>query len=207
MFTGLIQCLGEVKSNTDHNQAKRLVLTLPELDEGNFQTGESIAVNGVCLTLLPDHGQQYSFDISAETLASSTLGALSEGDKVNIERAMLPSTRFGGHYVSGHIDAMATLTSIKPIGECLELTVEEFSIPARAFLLPKGSIALNGVSLTINKVENERISLMLVPHTVAHTTFPYMSAGQRLNIEFDYLTRVMAHQLSSLLQLKREVNE
>ncbi|KTC75210.1 riboflavin synthase alpha chain [Legionella birminghamensis] len=204
MFTGLIQCLGEVKANVEHNQARRLVVSMPET---NLQTGESIAINGVCLTLLPNHGVECAFDVSAETLAVTNLGELVVGDKVNIERSMLPTTRFGGHYVSGHIDAQATLTSIKPIGDCLELTVDDFNIPAKSFLLPKGSIALNGVSLTINKVEDERVSLMLVPHTVAHTTFPYMSVGQRLNIEFDYLTRVIAHQLSSLLQLKREVNE
>jgi len=198
MFTGLIEQQSLVKSN---HQGRLLIQTV---DAADYADGESIAVNGVCLTLLPERTQGLAFDLSPETLKLTTLGALRPGDAVNIERAMSAQGRFGGHYVSGHVDTTACLQAKTRVGDYVALQVGDFAMPAAAFLLPKGSITLDGVSLTINSVENGSIQLMLVPHTLAKTSLGQMMVGQRLNVEFDYLTRIVAHQLA-LMELKSEV--
>ncbi|KTD06909.1 riboflavin synthase [Legionella jamestowniensis] len=202
MFTGLIEACGEVISNTQNQAANRLLV---KSSFERLQTGESIAVNGVCLTLLPTEGNYLAFDVSPETLALTTLGQLQQGELVNLERAMPASARFGGHYVSGHVDTTAFLKSTEVIGEYLKITVGDFVVCAKMYLLPKGSITLDGVSLTINKVMENEIELMLVPHTLEKTTLGHLSIGQRLNVEFDYLTRIVAHQLKIAGQLNKEV--
>ncbi|WP_419420862.1 riboflavin synthase [Legionella sp. D16C41] len=203
MFTGLIEQQGEVVGNEAGEVANRLILNASFKE---LQHGESIAVNGVCLTLLPNsHDKYLQFDVSPETLSLTTLGQLKVGDKVNLERAMLASSRFGGHYVSGHVDTMATLLSKKPIGEFYEITVGNFGIAPYLYLLPKGSITLDGISLTINEVNKGNIKLMLVPHTLVKTTFGLKEVGQQVNVEFDYFTRIVAHQLAVSGQLKIEV--
>lgn len=202
MFTGLIEQQGEVLANISGKVANRLLIKSPFAD---LQTGESIAVNGVCLTLLPDYEQSLAFDVSPETLRLTTLGQCRAGMLVNLERAMLASARFGGHYVSGHVDTTARLKAIAPIGEYVELVVGDFATCASMYLLPKGSITLEGVSLTINAVNEDNIKLMLVPHTLAKTTLGQLEIGQRLNVEFDYLARIVAHQLKIAGQLKNEV--
>jgi riboflavin synthase len=150
----------------------------------------------VCLTLLPQDVQGVlTFDVSPETLKLTTLGSLSTGSSVNLERAMLASQRVGGHYVSGHVDTTAQVHSIQPIGEFVQIELSGFNQAELLYLIPKGSIALDGVSLTINAVENQVIQLMLVPHTLVHTNLDLLNKGQRVNIEFDYFTRIVAHQL------------
>lgn len=202
MFTGLIEQQGEVLANISGKVANRLLIKSPFAD---LQTGESIAVNGVCLTVLPEHEQSLAFDVSPETLRLTTLGQLRAGMSVNLERAMLAAARFGGHYVSGHADTTARLKAMNPIGDYLELVVGDFATCASMYLLPKGSITLEGVSLTINAVNEDNIKLMLVPHTLVKTTLGQLEIGQRLNVEFDYLTRIVAHQLKIAGQLKNEV--
>lgn len=192
MFTGLIEKRGEVISNFSQEASNRLLIKAPF--EG-LQAGESIAVNGVCLTLLPNSQAQLAFDVSPETLKLTTLGTLNSGDSVNIERAMLATTRLGGHYVSGHVDTSAYLKAINSVGEYIDMTIGGFAMPADKYLLPKGSIALDGVSLTINDVVDGCIKIMLVPHTLAVTTLGQLQIGQRINVEFDYMTRIIAHQL------------
>lgn len=192
MFTGIIEAMGEVLSNQNHHGANRLVISS---DFEHLQIGESIAVNGVCLTLLPSEAKQLSFDVSPETLDCTTLANLTPGSAVNLERAMLASTRFGGHYVSGHVDAIAQVHDIKHINEFVEFEIGQFDVKAMLYLIPKGSITVEGVSLTINEVSEQRIKLMLVPHTLAETTLGFLKIGQWVNIEFDYLTRIVAHQL------------
>ncbi len=193
MFTGLIEGSGVVIANRHSELASRLIISA-QFEQ--LQAGESIAINGVCLTLLPDAEQQLVFDISPETRQLTTLGELRAGERVNIERAMLATMRFGGHYVSGHVDTTARVQSVKFIDEYIEMTIGGFAVPADNYLLPKGSITLDGVSLTINDVVEGCINVMLVPHTLNVTTLGQLQVGQRLNIEFDYLTRIVAHQLA-----------
>ncbi|WED44554.1 riboflavin synthase [Legionella cardiaca] len=202
MFTGLIEEQGEIIANIQGEVANRLLI---KSSFKQLQTGESIAVNGVCLTLLPEHDEYLAFDVSPETLAVTTLDQLQNRDLVNLERAMSASARFGGHYVSGHVDTTACLTAMRPVGDYLEITVGDFAVCASMYLLPKGSITLDGVSLTINEVCAENIKLMLVPHTLVKTNLGKIKIGQRMNVEFDYLTRIVAHQLKIAGQLKKEV--
>lgn len=196
MFTGLIEKSGVVVANLNSGAASRLIIRA-SFDQ--LKAGESIAINGVCLTLLPDFDDQLVFDLSPETLKITTLSELSAGDYVNIERAMLATTRFGGHYVSGHVDTKAHLQSIIAIDDYIEMTVGDFAKPSDRYLLPKGSISLDGVSLTINEVSNGRIKVMLVPHTLSVTTLGRLKVGQCVNVEFDYLTRIIAQQVSTIL--------
>lgn len=203
MFTGLIEWQAKVIRNEHVGESNRLVIQAP--DAVTFDEGESLAVNGVCLTLLADKSQGLAFDVSPETQRLTTLGRLLAGDKVNLERAMLATSRFGGHYVSGHVDTTARIMAINKVDEFIEMLVGDFGMPAEAYLLPKGSICLDGVSLTINGVKEGVIQLMLVPHTLAVTTLGQARVGQRLNVEFDYFTRIVAHQLMLVGQLKSEV--
>lgn len=202
MFTGLIESQGEVITNHKIGLAHRLVIKASYPD---LKLGESIAINGVCLTLLASDWGQLAFDLSPETSALTTLSVLKAGDKVNIERAMSATARFDGHYVSGHVDTTACLTRKTVIGEFVEMIVGDFARCASMYLLPKGSIALDGVSLTINDSNDEGIKLMLIPHTLAKTTLGQLQIGQRINVEFDYLTRIVLHQLKQTGQLKNEV--
>lgn len=192
MFTGLIQQQGDVISNAAFDVANRLLIKA-EIEQP--QAGESIAVNGVCLTLLPDVSQGLAFDVSPETLKLTNLGQLEPGHQVNLERAMLATTRFGGHYVNGHVDTTVALKSITPIDDYIEMIIGEFAACDTIYLLPKGSVTLDGVSLTINALNDRCISVLLVPHTLAHTTLGQRQVGDRLNVEFDYLARIVAHQL------------
>jgi riboflavin synthase len=198
MFTGLIEQTGVVKLLTKQQHSSLIGIA------ANFSaliSGESIAVNGVCLTLLPNSTEDLMlFDISPETLAVTNLSLLSIGSAVNLERAMLASARFGGHYVSGHVDTTAVVTRCAWVEDnYFEICISGFSATDNLYLLPKGSITVNGVSLTINSVNksatNLSIELLLVPHTVAQTTLGQCVIDDCVNIEFDYLTRIVAHQL------------
>lgn len=202
MFTGLIEKTSKVISNVARDCSHRLVIESP-FDA--LQVGESIAVNGVCLTVLPSESGELHFDVSPETLNLTTLAQLKSGSFVNLERAMLAATRFGGHYVSGHVDTTALIHSIHSLNEFIEMELTGFNPESMLYLIPKGSITVEGVSLTINAVVEQRIKLMLVPHTLLQTTLGVFEVGQRVNIEFDYLTRIVAHQLQVFGKLNCEV--
>lgn len=203
MFTGIIERKGVVISNWSQDGANRLVIssTFEQL-----QVGESIAVNGVCLTLLPSDGSDLCFDVSPETLSRTTLGRLGADYEVNLERAMLASTRFGGHYVSGHVDTRAQVHSMKQMNDFVEIELSGFDSNAMLYLIPKGSITVEGVSLTINSVADQRIHLMLVPHTLVNTTLSFLKPGQEVNIEFDYLARIVAYQLQVAGKLNAQIS-
>lgn len=202
MFTGLIENKGTVIANLDNGCSNRLILSSAF---EHLQVGESIAVNGVCLTSLPSESNELNFDVSPETLNVTTLADLSCGDSVNLERAMCASRRFGGHYVSGHVDTTAQIKSIHSIDEFIEMKLTGFSTNSMLYLIPKGSITVEGVSLTINAVIEQSVTLMLVPHTLLHTNLGLLEVDQHVNIEFDYLTRIVAHQLQILGKLNCEV--
>jgi riboflavin synthase len=203
MFTGLIEKKGQVIANQKKGLANRLTISS---SFEQLEVGESIAVNGVCLTLLPSKtAGLIHFDVSPETLKLTTLETLGIGSLVNLERAMLASARFGGHYVSGHVDTTAQVQAVHSLGEYRQLELTGFNQQAKLYLIPKGSITVEGVSLTINKVVNQTIELMLVPHTVLHTSLDLLKVGQRVNIEFDYFTRIVAHQLQLFGKLNCEV--
>lgn len=202
MFTGLVEALGEVIANQPVQAGRRLEI---KAAYQGLARGESIALSGVCLTLVASFEDRLVFDLSPETLQLTNLGQLKSGDQVNLERAISATARFGGHYVTGHIDTSACLKAKAVLGDYLEIVVGDFELAASKYLLEKASITLDGVSLTINAVEARAIRLMLVPHTLAQTTLGQLALGQRLNVEFDYLARLVAHQLQVAGQLKNEV--
>lgn len=193
MFTGLIEQLGVVRENVANQNTNSLTI---EANMSDIRAGESVAVNGVCLTVLAEScSTLLHFDVSFETKNCTNLGQLLAGDKVNLERAMVASTRMGGHYVSGHVDKVRSIHQWNKRNGFIDLVVGPFSTDDEPYLIPKGSICLNGVSLTINEVEQSMIKLVLVPHTLTHTAFASAKTGDHLNVEFDYLARVIAHQL------------
>jgi riboflavin synthase len=197
MFTGLVEAQGQFFKKITQKEGLRLIIQSPFTD---LTSGESIAVNGVCLTVLPIAEEGHlQFDVSPETLKLTNLGELTVDAPVNLERAMLAGNRFGGHYVTGHVDTTAVLNSIQPMGEYIQIDIGGFKVSDMRYLLAKGSIALDGVSLTINQVNHQSIQIMLVPHTLLHTAFGKAELGRRLNVEFDYIARIVAHQLGSQL--------
>jgi riboflavin synthase len=193
VFTGIVEEIGALVSRTQRGPGARLFVrcAFPEL-----VLGESIAVNGICLTVdeRPTGGGFFA-DASAETLARTTLGALPLGAPVNLERAVTPTTRLGGHFVTGHVDATAELLSIETVGDARRLS---FSLPRalESLVAEKGSITVDGVSLTVNALlDGPAFSLVAVPHTFARTTLAARRVGDRVNLEADVLARYVARQL------------
>lgn len=195
MFTGLIEQLGEVVSLTPKGEALFWLTVRTSFTE--FTPGESIAVDGVCLTVLSTSALPVlEFDLSPETQALTTLLSLKPGEKVHLERALMMSSRLGGHLLSGHVDTTVYLKAKCWVGESLEMRFGELSTEHQAYVFTKGSIALGGVSLTLNQVEKGEFTVMLIPHTLACTKLKELEIGQRVNVEFDYLARAIAHQLA-----------
>ena len=196
MFTGLVDGIGTVIDIDFNNNSARLMVRLPY---AVIEAGESIAINGVCLTAVKTDNYQADFDVSSETLAVTNIAQLTSGDKVNCERAMLANTRVGGHMVTGHVDNKLTVISLESCADYVKIFVGNFSNQERLYLINKGCIAIDGVSLTINKVLDTTIELMLVPHTIQNTHFFDLKQGDTVNVEFDYMTRIIANQVKLIL--------
>jgi len=195
MFTGLIEATGQIASLVSTEQVWQLRITTPLVKE-NLQLGESIAVNGVCLTLTGQDTQSFTADISSESLRVTTLGQLKIGTPVNLERALRLSDRLGGHLVSGHVDAISHLRAIHPEGSARRL---EFDLPPEIvpYLAAKGSIAIDGISLTVNQVWEKCFSVMIIPQSLAMTTLNHLRSGTPVNLESDLLARYVETLLRS----------
>jgi len=185
MFTGLIETTGVIVRSERTPGGVRLLLG-SALPVAELSLGESIAVDGVCLTVTSFAEKGFTVDVSPESLAATTLGAKKNGARVNLERALKLSDRLGGHLVSGHVDGQAALLSVRRTGEFTRL---EFSAPAAllSLMIVKGSVAIDGISLTINTVETSSFSVMIIPHTIEHTTLRERTPGDRVNIENDMI--------------------
>jgi len=185
MFTGLIETTGVI-ARCDRTAGGMRLLLASSLPVAELSLGESIAVDGVCLTVTSFTDKGFTVDVSPESLAATTLGAKKTGARVNLERALKLSDRLGGHLVSGHVDGQATLASVRRTGEFTRL---EFSAPQAllALMIVKGSVAVDGISLTINTVESGSFSVMIIPHTLEHTTLCARTTGERVNIENDMI--------------------
>jgi len=194
MFTGLVQGLGRVLSAEGRGGETRFRLE-PRPAMANLALGESIAVNGVCLTVESFGGGMFTAYASAETLASSTLGALRQGDEVNLERALALGERLGGHLVSGHVDTVATVRAAAPTGES---TVYRLEFPAEfgALIVPKGSVALDGISLTVNNCGLDFLEVNIIPATRRETTISRWSPGRRVNMETDLIGKYVQRMLA-----------
>ncbi|HEY6933234.1 MAG TPA: riboflavin synthase [Marmoricola sp.] len=187
MFTGIIEELGTVVSLEDQGDAVRLTVEGP-LVTTDVKLGDSIAVNGCCLTVAVRDGEQLTFDMMRETLDKTSLGALVEGTRVNLERAVMPTGRLGGHLVQGHVDGTAAVLRRTP-SEHWE--VVEISMPPdlARYLVPKGSITVDGVSLTVVEVGEESFTVSLIPETLARTTLGSKQPGEQVNLEVDVIAK------------------
>lgn len=203
MFTGLVEGRGEVVFNHAIDGGHRLGI-VPQVDMP-LVPGESIAVNGVCLTLAGREGRALCFDLAPETLRDTTLGTCAPGFPVNLERAMSTEGRFGGHMVTGHVDTTAMVLEMCAEGESRWMRLGNFGMAPAAFLVPKGSLTVDGVSLTIQSADAQSAQFALIPHTLAVTTLSRLQEGSHVNIEFDYICRIVAHQLQWARQLNTEV--
>ena len=195
MFTGIITEVGELVGREDQQAGARFRVA-SGYDPDTVDIGASIAHDGCCLTvvdkgLLDDGRMWHDVELSAETLSKTTLSGWQPGQRVNLERALRVGDELGGHYVSGHVDGVGEIVSISPAGES---RVFRFVVPEglARFIAPKGSVALNGVSLTVNAVEGCEFEVNIIPHTLAVTTFGQARAGDAVNVEIDMLARYVA---------------
>ncbi|MEH6617704.1 MAG: riboflavin synthase [Porticoccus sp.] len=190
MFTGIIEAIGEVVVSEPRGGDVRLRVKSSDLDFSEVQLGDSIATNGVCLTVVDLPGDGYVADVSAESLAMTTIGDWSAGTLVNLERALTPKTRLGGHLVSGHVDDVGEVISRHP-----DARSEQFRIRApkalAKYIAHKGSITVDGTSLTVNKVEGAEFELNIVPHTLEKTVIGSYQPGTRVNLEVDVIARYL----------------
>jgi riboflavin synthase len=195
MFTGIVQSIGTVASIEDGGATARLTVSSSALGD-DLVHGESIAVNGVCLTVASLDDDTWTADVMRITLETSMLGDLKEGSRVNLERAMLPTGRLGGHIMQGHVDGVATLVARDSQAEWDDLT---FSLPSDLlrYVVRKGSIALNGVSLTVAELDGDRATVSLIPTTLTDTTFGDYTVGDKANVEVDVIAKYVERMMGA----------
>ena len=195
MFTGLVEALGRVERVVEEGPGRRLTLLAGPGWASALAVGESVAVNGCCLTVVAAEGERFDVQAGPETLLRTNLGGVAAGDPVNLERSLRVGDRLGGHFVQGHVDTTAVLRERRPDGEWEFLA---FGIDPEwtRLMVPKGSIAVDGVSLTLVDVAADGFSVMLIPHTLAVTTLGTLRVGDRVNIETDMLARHVAKLLA-----------
>ena len=201
MFTGLIQAVGQIISIEQHDDLLKVQIEASGLPERASEVGASIAINGVCLTVTTSAAQgsavKYCFDVGYETLELTTWKHFNEGDHVNMESALTLETPLGGHLVSGHVDAVGKLIKQQAKGDNYALEIE-FPEDLAAYIAKKGSVCINGISLTVNEVTLSTLSVLIIPHTWEATTLKYLSVGESLNIEVDLMARQIVRALEVL---------
>jgi riboflavin synthase alpha subunit len=195
MFTGIVEALGRVVEAARQGRGLRLKLRVPAAVAEDLGEGDSVAVSGVCLTVVERAGERLGFDLSDETLAVTTLGELEVDEPVNVERPLRLGTRLGGHLVLGHVDGTGRITRVAP--EALGRRVDiEVPPTLRQLLIPKGSVAVDGVSLTVAAIGAAEFSVALIPHTLEATTLGRRGVGSRVNLEMDVLGKYVRALLS-----------
>lgn len=194
MFTGIIETIGVVRSFESGPGGGRVLTIKSELPETSIKLGDSIACSGVCLTVTRIMGNSFTVEVGPETLARTTLGGLRAGGRLNLERALLVGDRLGGHIVSGHVDGVGHLRSLSPRDNAFDLGIEA---PAEiaGLIAARGSITVDGISLTVTKVEGDRFFVSIIPHTWKVTTLADRRVGDGLNLEADVLARHVARLL------------
>ncbi|AWB64974.1 riboflavin synthase [Saccharobesus litoralis] len=197
MFTGIIEAVGHIMALSPVQNGYQVKVAVNGLDMQDVRLGDSIAVNGTCLTVTQFDAQSFQADVSSETVKRTKFSSLSIGSKVNLEKACTPNTRLGGHIVSGHVDGVANLKQIQDNGNATEYWLEAPADLAK-YIAVKGSITVDGISLTVNEVSGNRFRLTIIPHTAEQTTIVKWQVGDKVNIEVDviarYLERLMNYQ-------------
>ena len=195
MFTGIVQDVGRVAATESRGGDLRLVIACERLDTSRLQEGDSVSVQGCCLTALAIQGKTFAADLSRETLALTTLADLRVGSAVNLEPALRAGDALGGHLVSGHVDGIAEVLGVSADARSARLVIG-VPAPLARFLAPKGSVAIDGVSLTVNEVEGSTFGVNIIPHTQAVTTLGTLAPGSRVNLEVDQVARYLARLLA-----------
>ncbi|MFX0560462.1 riboflavin synthase [Tepidibacillus infernus] len=198
MFTGLIEEVGRIKNITRSGDAMVLTIEAKEILE-DVSIGDSIAVNGICLTVTSYQSFSFTVDVMPETMHRTNLKDLKVGSLVNLERAMTPNRRFGGHFVAGHIDGVATLHGKKPVDNAIYFTFHA-NPSLTNYMVPKGSIAIDGISLTLVDVEKNQFSVSIIPHTLQQTNLVSKQIGQTVNIEVDMIGKFVEKYVTNLLE-------
>ena len=198
MFTGLIQAVSTLVSIEPMDAGLKLIISRPVVF-GNLTLGESIAMSGVCMTVTTFDESVFAVEASHETLIKSSLGKLSVGAKLNLERALLPTERLGGHFVTGHVDGLARIVSIQSNGIARDLIVELLDAELQPYFIPKGSVALNGISLTVNWINGLQFGVTIIPHTWSNTALATVKQGDIANIETDMLGKYIVQNMKLLL--------
>ncbi|WP_210395929.1 riboflavin synthase [Motiliproteus sediminis] len=195
MFTGIVEAIGEIAELRPVSGDLRLRIRSGGLDLGDVKLGDSIAVNGVCLTVTELPGDGFWADVSRETLAHTEFEKLRPGDQVNLEKALMPTSRLGGHIVSGHVDGIGEVIDRREDGRAIRFRIRAPESLGR-YIAPKGSICVDGISLTVNAVEGAVFELTIVPHTLEETLIKYYSVGRRVNLEVDIIARYLERLLT-----------
>ena len=196
MFTGIIQAKGQIGNIEPRNGDWRLTIQTGQLDMSDVQVGDSIATNGVCLTAIEIKDKTFVADVSAETLKVTTLGQFKVGTAVNLEKALRLQDRLGGHLVSGHVDGVGEVVSIRQEARSWRYELQA-PVDIARYIAHKGSICINGVSLTVNEVEGTRFDVNIVPHTRSETTISEFQVGTKVNLEVDVLARYLERLLTA----------
>jgi len=195
MFTGLVAVLGTLEGRSPRGPGARLDIHA-RFDDGPLELGESIAIDGACLSVDAIASDGFEVDASAETLARTTLGKLQPGARVHLERALRVGDRLGGHLVTGHVDGVGSVVERRPLGEAVWMKLRA-PVELARFVAEKGSISIDGVSLTVNAVSADRFEIVLIPHTLERTKLGALGAGDAVNVEVDLIARYVAR-LSSI---------
>ena len=190
MFTGIVETLGEVVSIEPVGGDVRITVSAKDYSERDISLGDSIAVNGCCLTVVERQSDQLMFDVSRESMSLTVIGQWQRGTAVNLEMSLLPTTRMGGHMVSGHVDGLAVVTELEQDGRSWRMV---FEAPAnlRKYIAKKGSITIDGISLTINDVSEKTFDINVIPHTFKVTTLGKLKKGGQVHIEVDLIARYL----------------
>ena len=190
MFTGIIEAIGEVTHIESKAKDSRLNITATDFNLNEVKIGDSIAINGVCLTVINKSTNSFKADVSAETLNKSSLASLQIGSKINLEKAMKANARFDGHIVSGHVDDIGVIVSKKTLGESIQFAIK---VPANLskYIAVKGSICIDGTSLTVNEINDCEFFVNIIPHTIKSTIIDYYQVGTKVNLEIDIIARYL----------------
>lgn len=197
MFTGIVQTTARILDASPTQAGKRLIVERGDL-RGEVRHGDSICVSGVCLTAVDITDDQLTFDVIHETLSKTTIGSLQVGDAVNLEPAVTPSQPMGGHFMQGHVDGLAVVDTIHTDGGEWRITLKPASADLMAYIIPRGSVAIEGVSLTLARVADDAFDVALIPATLEMTTLGRLRVGDKVNIEADILAKAIVHQLQRM---------
>lgn len=195
MFTGIVEAVGTILAITPKGEDVTITVDAGKLDMSDVHLGDSIATNGVCLTVVAFDDRSYRADLSFETLKRTGFSQYQVGDAVNLEKAMLPSTRFGGHIVSGHVDDVGVIVDRQPVGRAMEYWIE---VPPHLtrYIAEKGSVTVDGISLTVNDIRKNGFKITIVPHTSQETTVDSFVVGRKVNLEVDVIARYLERLIS-----------